>query len=126
MATSEMNCLKFYASVRLDIRKIGSVPDGASAGADVIGSRVRVKVVKNKVAPPFREAEFELLFASGIDCAGELLDLAVRNGLVVKRNDGCYYAGAGNHVGMLARAREWALAHESIIREHITPLAKEL
>ena len=87
--TTGGNALKFYASVRLDIRRTGSI----KKGEDVIGSETRVKVVKNKVAPPFRTAEFELLYGSGINHAGEVLDLAVAHRLVEK--SGAWYAYKG-------------------------------
>ncbi len=91
--TTGGNALKFYASVRLDIRRIGAVKDGDT----IIGSRTRVKVVKNKVAPPFREAEFDLLYGSGIARNTELLDLGAARGLVDK--NGGWYALGGERIG---------------------------
>ena len=78
--TTGGNALKFYASVRLDIRKTGQIKDGD----EVLGNNVRVKVVKNKVAPPFRKAEFDLMFNEGISKVGELVDLGVEYGIVKK------------------------------------------
>jgi recombination protein RecA len=83
--TSGGNALKFYASVRLDIRRIQAI----KAGADVVGNRTRVKVKKNKVAPPFTEAEFDIMYNEGISLTGDVLDLAVEYGLVDKR--GAYF-----------------------------------
>ena len=84
--TTGGNALKFYASVRLDIRKVGQLKDGD----EVIGNQVRVKVVKNKVAPPFKKAEFDLMFNEGISRVGELVDLGVENGILQK--SGSWYS----------------------------------
>jgi recombination protein RecA len=91
--TTGGNALKFYASVRLDIRRIGSV----KKGEDVIGSETRVKVVKNKVAPPFRQAEFEILFGEGTSRHGEIIELGVTAGLVEK--SGSWYSYKGDRIG---------------------------
>ncbi|NPA06173.1 MAG: recombinase RecA [Chloroflexi bacterium] len=98
--------LKFYASVRLDIRRIQSI----KVGSEVIGNRVRVKVVKNKVAPPFRTAEFDILYNQGISKEGDLLDLAVDLGLITKR--GSFYSYGDLRLG---QGRENAKA---FLREH--------
>jgi recombination protein RecA len=87
--TTGGNALKFYASVRLDIRKIGVL----KAGDDIIGTRARVKVVKNKVAPPFREAHFEILYGGGVNRTGELVDLASDRGLIEKAGNWYAYKG---------------------------------
>ncbi len=91
--TTGGNALKFYASVRLDIRRIGALKNGE----EVVGNQTRVKVVKNKVAPPFREAEFEILYGLGISREGELVDLAVTHGMIEK--SGSWYAYQGERIG---------------------------
>ena len=90
--TTGGNALKFYASVRLDIRKIGVVKNGEQ----VVGNKTRVKVVKNKVAPPFRECEFEILYGTGICSVGEIVDLASEAGLLEK--SGAYYSWQGERI----------------------------
>ena len=91
--TTGGNALKFYASVRLDIRRTGSI----KKGDEVIGNETRVKIVKNKMAPPFREAHFEILYNEGISKLGELIDLGVDNGIVDK--SGAWFAYKGNKIG---------------------------
>lgn len=91
--TTGGNALKFYASVRLDIRRVGAVKEGE----EVIGSETRVKVVKNKVAPPFKQAEFQILYGSGINRLGEVIDYGVKLGLVDKA--GAWYSYQGNKIG---------------------------
>jgi recombination protein RecA len=91
--TTGGNALKFYATVRLDIRRIGAIKDGQ----DVIGNRTRVRVVKNKMAPPFKEAEFDIMYGEGISITGDVLDLGVKLGVVDK--SGAWYAYKGERVG---------------------------
>ncbi|TDJ16017.1 MAG: recombinase RecA [Gammaproteobacteria bacterium] len=91
--TSGGNALKFYASVRLDIRRIGAI----KRGDEVVGSETRVKVVKNKLAPPFKKVEFDILYGEGISREGELIDLGVQHGLVDKA--GAWYSYKGDRIG---------------------------
>ena len=91
--TSGGNALKYYASVRLDIRRIGAI----KKGDEVIGNETRVKVVKNKVAPPFKQVEFDLLYGEGISHEGEIIDLGVREGIVDKA--GAWYSYNGDRIG---------------------------
>jgi recombination protein RecA len=91
--TTGGNALKFYASVRLDIRRL----DAIKSGQEVVGNRTRVKIVKNKVAPPFRQVEFDIMYGNGICRAGELLDLAVQREIVQK--SGAWFAYSGERIG---------------------------
>ena len=91
--TTGGRALKFYSSVRLDIRRIASIKDGEN----VVGGRTRVKIVKNKLAPPFREAEFDVMYGEGISREGDLLDLAVEHKIVDK--SGAWFAYGGDRLG---------------------------
>ncbi len=106
--TSGGNALKFYASVRMDVRRIGSIKDDANS--EVRGNRVRVKVVKNKIAPPFREAEFDIIFNEGISKVGELVDIGVDKGVVDKA--GAWFSFRGERLG---QGREGA---KQFLKEH--------
>ena len=91
--TTGGNALKFYSSVRLDIRRIGAVKDGD----EIVGNETRVKVVKNKVAPPFRQTEFQIMYGKGIHRTGEILELGVKEGIVEK--SGAWYAYKSDRIG---------------------------
>jgi recombination protein RecA len=91
--TTGGNALKFYASVRLDIRRIGAIKDRD----EVVGNQTRVKVVKNKVAPPFKQVEFDIMYGQGISKVGELVDLGSKAGIVEK--SGSWYSYDGNRIG---------------------------
>jgi len=107
--TTGGNALKFYASVRLDIRRTGSI----KKGEEVIGSETRVKVVKNKVAPPFKMAEFEILYGTGISREGEIVDLAVKQNIIEK--SGAWYSFNGERIGQgKENARDFLLEHKDI------------
>jgi recombination protein RecA len=95
--TSGGNALKFYASVRLDIRRIGAIKKGRDGAAEFLGNRTKVKVVKNKLYPPFKECEFDIIYGEGISEEGDILDLGVKVAAVKK--DGAWYSFEGERLG---------------------------
>lgn len=104
--TTGGNALKFYASVRLDIRRIGAV----KKGEEIVGNETRVKVVKNKMAPPFKQVEFEILYGEGISRAGEVIELGVANGFIDK--SGAWYSYNGEKIGQgKENVRLWLKEH---------------
>ena len=106
------NALKFYASVRLDIRRIGSI----KRGEEVIGNQTKVKVVKNKVAPPFRIAEFEIIYEKGISREGEIIDLGIKHNIVQK--SGAWYSYNGDRIGQgRDNSRDFLVAHPAMAAE---------
>src|SRR5882672_565383 len=122
--TTGGNALKFYASVRLDIRRIGAIKNGE----EVVGSQTRVKVVKNKVAPPFREAEFEIMYGMGISREGEIIDMGSAQGIIEK--SGAWYSYKGERIGQgkdnardFLKARpELAKEIENLVRAKLVPV----
>ena len=122
--TTGGNALKFYASVRLDIRRIGAIKNGE----EVTGNLTRVKVVKNKVAPPFREAEFEIMYGQGISREGEIIDIGSAQGIIEK--SGAWYSYKGNRIGQgkdnvrnyLQQNKEIAREIEEQVRARLLPV----
>jgi recombination protein RecA len=110
--TTGGNALKFYASVRLDIRRIGAV----KRGDEIIGSETRVKVVKNKVAPPFRQCEFEILYGEGTSREGEIIELGVAQNLIEK--SGAWYSYNGERIGQgKENVRQYMREHPDMTNE---------
>jgi len=110
--TTGGNALKFYASVRLDIRRTGSIKDGE----EVVGNETRVKVVKNKVAPPFREAHFDILYGAGISREGEIIELGVEHKIIDK--SGAWYSYKGDRIGQgKDNTRTWLRENPAIAQE---------
>jgi len=110
--TTGGNALKFYASVRLDIRRIGSI----KKGEDVIGSETKVKVVKNKVAPPFKTAQFDIMYGEGISRNGEIIDMGVLHGVIEK--SGAWYAYKGEKIGQgKENSRDFLRDHPDVAQE---------
>jgi recombination protein RecA len=119
--TTGGNALKFYASVRLDIRRIGAI----KTGDEVVGNMTRVKVVKNKVAPPFREAEFEIMYGSGISREGEIIDMGVLHNFIEKA--GSWYSYNGERIGQgKENARTYLREHPEIAQDLDTRLREKL
>src|SRR5690606_10738562 len=119
--TTGGNALKFYSSVRLDIRRIGSI----KKGDEVVGNETRVKIVKNKVAPPFKQVEFDIMYGAGIAREGEIIDLGVQAGLIDK--SGAWYSYNGERIGQgkdnvrdyLKEHPDMAFEIENRVREHL-------
>lgn len=111
--TTGGNALKFYASLRLDVRRIDKLTEKSGDGQEIVGNRTRVKVVKNKIAPPFRQAEFDILYAQGISKEGDLLDLGVKFGLLEKA--GAHFKRNGESIGQgREQARQYLRQHPEI------------
>lgn len=111
--TTGGRALKFYSSVRMEVRRV----EALKQSGEVVGNHVRVKVVKNKVAPPFREAEFDIMFGKGITREGDILDLAVKNGIVIK--SGAWYAYNGTKIGQGRENSKLYLAKNPEVMEEI-------
>jgi len=110
--TTGGNALKFYASIRLDIRRIGAIKQGEQ----VVGSRTKVKVVKNKMAPPFRDAEFDVMYGEGISTSGILVDLGVDAGIIDK--SGSWYSYGDTRLGQgRENAKTFLLDHPEVMKE---------
>jgi recombination protein RecA len=110
--TTGGNALKFYASLRIDVRRTGAIKNGE----DVVGNRTRAKVVKNKVAPPFKEAEFDIMYGEGISKAGDVLDLGANANIVEK--SGAWYSYNGDRIGQgKDNAREYLREHPEVALE---------
>jgi len=126
--TTGGNALKFYASVRLDIRRIGAI----KKGDEVIGNQTRVKVVKNKISPPFKQTEFEILYGEGISRLGEVIDLGVANGFIDK--SGSWYSYKSDRIGQgkenvrqfLKENPAIAVEIEAAVRAKLMPKRQEL
>lgn len=117
--TTGGRALKFFSSVRLDIRRIDSIKQGT----DIVGNRVRVKVVKNKVAPPFRQAEFDLMYGQGISKEGSILDLGVEQGIVAK--SGAWYTYGSDRLGQGREAVKDVLRENPVLRDEIEAKVRE-
>ena len=118
--TTGGNALKFYASVRLDIRRTGAIKDGD----EVVGNETRVKVVKNKIAAPFKQAEFQILYGQGINRTGELVDLGVAHKLVEKA--GAWYSYKGDKIGQGRANAGRYLTENPAIAQEIDTLLREM
>ncbi|HYF96551.1 MAG TPA: DNA recombination/repair protein RecA, partial [Patescibacteria group bacterium] len=117
--TTGGNALKFYASVRMDIRRISQIKQGE----EIVGNRTRVKVVKNKVAPPFRQAEFDIMYNRGISIAGDVLDLAVEYEIVEK--SGAWFAYKGEKIGQGREAAKKVLEESPKMLDELAKKVRE-
>jgi len=125
------NALKFYSSVRMDIRNIGKIEEGTGDGKEIKGNRVRVKVVKNKIAPPFKSAEFDIMYAKGISYVGDLVDLATK--YEITRKNGAFYSykelklgqGRENVKGFLQSNEKVMKSIEKDIKDHMEKIKQE-
>ncbi len=118
--TTGGRALKFYSSVRLDLRRIGSVKDGEN----IVGNRVKAKVVKNKVAPPFRNAEFDILYTEGISCEGELIDIAVANRVIQK--SGAWFSYGDKRLGQGRENARLFIKKETGLRDEIEASVRDI
>ena len=117
--TTGGNALKFYASVRIDVRRIAAIKDGDN----VIGNRTKAKVVKNKVAPPFKEAEFDILYGKGISLSGDIIDLAAEHNVVEK--SGAWFSFEGERIGQGREKAKEYLEQNPAVMQKIESLLKE-
>lgn len=117
--TTGGNALKFYSSVRMDIRRIGQIKQGE----DIIGNRTRVKIVKNKIAPPFRQAEFDIMYNEGISKSGDVLDLAAADGIVEKA--GAWYSYGGAKIGQGREATKKYLDENPKVLEEVSAKVRQ-
>ncbi|MEQ1849134.1 MAG: recombinase RecA [Candidatus Peribacteraceae bacterium] len=115
--TTGGNALKFYASLRLDVRRIDKITEKAGEEQKIVGNRTRVKVVKNKIAPPFRQAEFDILYAQGISKEGDILDLGVRYGIIEK--SGAYFRAGDTTIGQGREQARQALKAQPALAEEL-------
>lgn len=119
--TTGGKALKFYSSMRFDVRKIDQIKDGT----DIVGNRTRVKIVKNKLAPPFKQAEFDIMYGEGISQSGCILDLAVDQGLIQK--SGAWFAYNGEKIGQgKENAKKYLLSNPEVMKELETKLKEKL
>ena len=114
--TTGGNALKFYSSVRMDIRAVDKINGTTDDGKEITGRRVRVKVIKNKIAPPFKQAEFDIMFNEGISTAGDLLDTAVEHQLITK--SGAFYTYKNTKIGQgLENAKVFLAQNEKVMND---------
>jgi recombination protein RecA len=122
--TTGGNALKFYSSVRMDIRRIDKIDTGTGEDREISGNRVRVKVVKNKIAPPFKQAEFDIMFNEGISKSGDLLDTAVKKGIIAK--SGAFYTYKVTKIGQGRENAKKFLKENAKIGDEIEKSVKDI